>query len=109
MASSTKLKGNVIPGVAIATALMPPLCTAGFGLGKRQPELFLRGILFVHDQFGIYCSCHDFRGAVDAFSKRSSWIRNGKRRYTVSCTSIIFPDDGSERVYHLQYGEDEYL
>ena len=25
-------KGNVIPGVAIATALMPPLCTAGFGL-----------------------------------------------------------------------------
>ena len=25
-------KGNIIPGVAIATALMPPLCTAGFGL-----------------------------------------------------------------------------
>lgn len=25
-------KGNPIPGVAIATALMPPLCTAGFGL-----------------------------------------------------------------------------
>ena len=32
VASSTKYKGNVIPGVAIATALMPPLCTAGFGL-----------------------------------------------------------------------------
>ena len=25
-------RGNVIPGVAIATALMPPLCTAGYGL-----------------------------------------------------------------------------
>lgn len=25
-------KGNPIPGVAIATALMPPLCTVGFGL-----------------------------------------------------------------------------
>ncbi len=25
-------KGNPIPGVAIATALMPPLCTAGYGL-----------------------------------------------------------------------------
>ena len=24
--------GNVIPGVAIATALMPPLCTAGYGI-----------------------------------------------------------------------------
>ena len=29
VALSTKEKGNVIPGVAIATALMPPLCTAG--------------------------------------------------------------------------------
>lgn len=34
VASSTKSKGNVIPGVAIATALMPPLCTAGFGLAS---------------------------------------------------------------------------
>ena len=34
VASSTKLKGNVIPGVAIATALMPPLCTAGFGIAS---------------------------------------------------------------------------
>ena len=33
VAASTKLRnGTVIPGVAIATALMPPLCTAGFGL-----------------------------------------------------------------------------
>ena len=30
LALSTKGKGNVIPGVAIATALMPPLCTAGY-------------------------------------------------------------------------------
>ena len=28
-----KTLDNVIPGVAIATALMPPLCTAGYGLG----------------------------------------------------------------------------
>jgi uncharacterized hydrophobic protein (TIGR00271 family) len=27
---------NAIPGVAIATALMPPLCTAGFGLATMQ-------------------------------------------------------------------------
>lgn len=32
VALSSKQKGNVIPGVAIATALMPPLCTAGYGL-----------------------------------------------------------------------------
>lgn len=40
IAGSTKNKGNVIPGVAIATALMPPLCTAGFGLGTGQLGYF---------------------------------------------------------------------
>lgn len=30
--STRREKSNVIPGVAIATALMPPLCTAGFGI-----------------------------------------------------------------------------
>ena len=40
VASSTKLKGNVIPGVAIATALMPPLCTAGFGLASGNLSYF---------------------------------------------------------------------
>ena len=40
VASSTRLKGNVIPGVAIATALMPPLCTAGFGLASGNLSYF---------------------------------------------------------------------
>jgi uncharacterized hydrophobic protein (TIGR00271 family) len=33
-------RGNVIPGVAIATALMPPLCTAGFGLAQGDIAFF---------------------------------------------------------------------
>lgn len=40
VASSTKSKGNVISGVAIATALMPPLCTAGFGLATGNLYYF---------------------------------------------------------------------
>ncbi len=32
IAGSRKEKSNAIPGVAIATALMPPLCTEGYGL-----------------------------------------------------------------------------
>ena len=40
LAISSKLKGNVIPGVAIATALMPPLCTAGYGLATAQFNFF---------------------------------------------------------------------
>lgn len=34
-------KGNPIPGVAIATALMPPLCTAGYGLATFNFTYFL--------------------------------------------------------------------
>lgn len=41
LATSSKLKGNVIPGVAIATALMPPLCTADYGLATLRWEYFL--------------------------------------------------------------------
>ena len=41
VAISSKRKGNVIPGVAIATALMPPLCTAGYGLATAQFYYFL--------------------------------------------------------------------
>ncbi len=40
VAISSKSKGNVIPGVAIATALMPPLCTAGYGLATWQFNFF---------------------------------------------------------------------
>lgn len=46
LATSSKQKGNVIPGVAIATALMPPLCTAGYGLATMQYEFFF-GALYL--------------------------------------------------------------
>ena len=41
IALCTKGKSNVIPGVAIATALMPPLCTAGYGLATGHILYFL--------------------------------------------------------------------
>lgn len=37
-------KGNPIPGVAIATALMPPLCTAGYGLAMGSYKFFFGAI-----------------------------------------------------------------
>ncbi|MDR7211712.1 DUF389 domain-containing protein [Flavobacterium piscis] len=41
-------KGNPIPGVAIATALMPPLCTAGYGIATAQWAFFFGA-------FYLYC------------------------------------------------------
>jgi uncharacterized hydrophobic protein (TIGR00271 family) len=46
VAISSRQKGNVIPGVAIATALMPPLCTAGYGLATAQFTYFF-GALYL--------------------------------------------------------------
>ena len=41
-------KGNPIPGVAIATALMPPLCTAGYGMAIGNLKFFF-GALFLYN------------------------------------------------------------
>ncbi|MDO5036056.1 MAG: TIGR00341 family protein [Porphyromonas sp.] len=46
VAVTTRSKGQVLPGVAIATALMPPLCTAGYGLGTGQMSFFF-GALYL--------------------------------------------------------------
>lgn len=46
VAGTRKSKSNAIPGVAIATALMPPLCTAGFGLAMGKWYFFL-GALYL--------------------------------------------------------------
>ncbi len=40
-AGSRRDKTNALPGVAIATALMPPICVAGFGLAKMSSAVFL--------------------------------------------------------------------
>lgn len=41
---SRKEKGTVIAGVAIATALMPPLCTAGYGIANLNLTYFAGAI-----------------------------------------------------------------
>jgi len=53
--SITRLdKSNAIPGVAIATALMPPLCVAGFGLANGEWRFFLNAFyLFFLNSFFI--------------------------------------------------------
>lgn len=50
---------TVIPGVAIATALMPPLCTAGYGLGTGQLNYFL-GALYLFMINAVFISLATF-------------------------------------------------
>ena len=50
-----KTLDNVIPGVAIATALMPPLCTAGYGLANGNWQYFFgASYLFFINAFFIF-------------------------------------------------------
>jgi len=59
-ASTSKNKvSNVIPGVAIATALMPPLCTAGYGLAHLNWEYF-SGAFYLFLINGVYISLSTF-------------------------------------------------
>lgn len=53
VAATRKTISNVIPGVAIATALMPPLCTAGYGLATGQMSFFLGAmyLFFINSVF----------------------------------------------------------
>ncbi|NPA44795.1 MAG: TIGR00341 family protein, partial [Chlorobi bacterium] len=59
VAISGKEKWNVIPGVAIATALMPPLCTAGYGLATMQMSFFL-GALYLFFINSVFISLSTF-------------------------------------------------
>lgn len=50
-----KEKSNVIPGVAIATALMPPLCTCGYGIAHGSLPIALgAGYLFLVNAYFIF-------------------------------------------------------
>lgn len=54
---AAKNKGQVMPGVAIATSLMPPLCTAGYGLATMQMHFFLGALyLFFTNMLFILCA-----------------------------------------------------
>jgi uncharacterized membrane protein len=48
---------TVIPGVAIATALMPPLCTCGFSIANARWDMLLgAGYLFIINAYFIFLS-----------------------------------------------------
>ncbi|PIE50043.1 MAG: DUF389 domain-containing protein [Flavobacteriales bacterium] len=59
LANGSKQKGNVIPGVAIATALMPPLCTAGYGIATGEWRFFF-GALYLYFINTVYIAVSTF-------------------------------------------------
>lgn len=63
IATGSKTKGNILPGVAIATALMPPLCTAGYGLATLQLK-FLFGAMYLFLINAVYIGLATWLGTI---------------------------------------------
>ena len=75
VALSTKEKGNVIPGVAIATALMPPLCTAGYGLATGNLIYFL-GAFYLY----LFISLATFIGVRVMHFQRKEFVDKNREK-----------------------------
>ena len=89
VAQTRKEGGNAIPGVAIATALMPPLCTAGYGLAHGNWQFFF-GAFYL---FAINCVFIAFSTLL--FSKllklpRRGLVTESKRRLqSIIITAVV--------------------
>lgn len=89
-----KNKGQVMPGVAIATSLMPPLCTAGYGIATLQANfffgalyLFFTNMIFILFASWIGVKLLNYKKVVYQNTKRS-------RRVQYIVYSVVFATIG---------------
>jgi len=82
-------KGNPIPGVAIATALMPPLCTAGYGLATLNFAYFFGAFYLYSINCFFICIATFF---VVKYLKYPSALVDSKyqKRIRYGITALIF-------------------
>lgn len=86
-------KGQVLPGVAIATSLMPPLCTAGYGLATWQMHfffgafyLFFTNMMFIFVASWVGVKLMRFKPVVYQDVKHSRHVKNVV--YMLICVTI---------------------
>ena len=89
LAISTKGRNNVLPGVAIATALMPPLCTAGYGLAVQNTSYFFGAfyLYFINTVFIAFTTCLGVR--LLHFHRKEFVNRDQMKRVNLYIVSII--------------------
>lgn len=94
LAIGSRVKGNVIPGVAIATALMPPLCTVGYGLATWQMSYFF-GAFYLFFINSVFIACATTLGVklmkyhVKDFSNPQRARRVRRTVYAVAILTMI--------------------
>ena len=102
IALSTKEKGNVIPGVAIATALMPPLCTAGFGLATGNLLYFL-GAFYLYFINSVFISLATFIGVRVMHFQRKEFVDKEREKLVKKYIIVITLATMCPAIY-LTYG-----
>jgi uncharacterized hydrophobic protein (TIGR00271 family) len=79
---------NTVAGVAIATALMPPLCTAGYGLAIGNPKYFF-GAMFLFIINTIFIALATFMIVKFLNFPMVKYINSAKRKRIAQFASII--------------------
>jgi len=79
---------NTVAGVAIATALMPPLCTAGFGLATGQFNYF-GGALFLFTINSIFIALAAFAITKYLRFPMKKYINQAKRKRISRVASLV--------------------
>jgi len=92
VSGTRKYKTNAIPGVAIATALMPPLCTSGFGFATGRWDFFL-GAFYLFFINAVFISLATFliikylKFPVKTFLDKAKERKN--RRYMIAFLILV--------------------
>ena len=88
--TSRKERGTVLSGVAIATALMPPLCTAGCGLANGNWHYFF-GALYLFFINGVFIILATYAMVKYLrFTPVETYERNRKRTTVMTLLLILF-------------------
>jgi len=94
---------TVIFGVAIATALMPPLCTVGYGLAVWEPKYFL-GALYLFSINAIFIALATFVVAkILAFPlvKYANAKKRNRIKWIITATAILAMIPASKTFYNV--------
>ncbi len=79
---------NAIAGVAIATALMPPLCTVGYGISVGKPDFFL-GALYLFCINAIFIALSTFIVSKLLGFPMLRYANSAKRKRTAQFASFV--------------------
>ena len=108
-----KTLDNVIPGVAIATALMPPLCTAGYGLANGNWHYFFGAsyLFFINAFFIFFASFIVLKGVYSLpFHKQNKeLIRRNQLIFLVIGLIMAIPSIYAGYDMTIKYSESNHM